>query len=810
MAALLQDIRFGLRTLLKSPGFTAVALLTLTLGIGVNTAIFSVVNAVLLRALPFRDPDRLVMVWEDATKTGFPRDTPAPANYNDWKAQKQIFDDTAAVAWQVSNLTGDGEPEKLEGQRASRNLFSVLGVQPVLGRVFTEDEDKPGSDVVLISYGLWKRRFGADPKLVGRTILLDGEKRTVVGIMPSGFSFPPTDFTSEKGTDIWMPAAFTPRELARRNSHYLEVVARLRPGVSIEQANAGLSVLHKRLLAQFPDDEAFIERFLAEPLQVSYTRDVRRGLVVLLVAVGCILLIACANIANLMLSRATGRSREFAVRTAIGAGRWRIVRQLLTESLMMSLAGCVLGLLLAEWCFVFLKNLVPQDLSQTVRLDLDWRVLGFAAFASIVSTVLFGLAPAIQASRLDLNDVLKEGGRSGIGSHRRGLRNALVVAEVALSLVLLIGAMLLIRSFANLRGFDPGFRADHVLSMRLNIARTKYGEFDKRSEFFDRILERVRALPGVKSAGLTSALPLTWKGGTNGFTAEGRPARKGEIHDAADRVISPGYFDAMRIRMISGRPFDEGDREHSLPVGIINETMARQFWPNEDPIGKRFRFSDKGPWSTIVGVSGDVRQMGLDEPVKAEMYFPYWQGKDNWMVPRDLVIRTSGDPLLLAGTVRQAIWQVDRDQPISNIQTLDDLLDNEVAPRRVQVTMLGAFAALALALACIGIYGVLSYAVAARTQEIGVRVALGAASKDIWRSVAGQGMALAGLGIAIGIAVASILTRLLSSLLFGVSPGDPPTYAGAALVFAFVALLASYIPAHRASRVDPMVALRYE
>lgn len=810
MTTLIQDIRYTIRTLLKSPGFTAVAMLTLMLGIGVNTAIFSVVNAVLLRTLPFRDPDRLVMVWEDSSKNGFPHDTPAAGSYSDWKAQTQIFEDMAAVAWRVVNLTGDGEPEKLEGERATHNLFSVLGVQPAVGRVFTADEDKPGSSVVLISYGLWKRRFGADPKLIGRTILLDGEKKTVIGVTPSGFSFPPSDFTSDVGIDVWMPAGFTARQLANRGSHYLEVVGRLRSGVTVDQANAGLKLLYRKVTAQYPDEAAYVDGFVAEPLQVSYTRDVRRGLVVLLVAVGFILLIACANIANLMLSRAAGRSREFAVRTALGAKRGRVIRQLMTESLLLAGAGGVLGLLLSQWCFVFLKNLVPPDLSQTVHLDFDWRVLGFATLISVASSVFFGLAPAVQATRLDLNEILKEGARGGVGSRRRGLRNALVVSEVALSLMLLIGATLLIRSFANLRGFDPGFRADHVLSMRLNIAQTKYGDFHKRSEFLDRILERVRALPGVKGAAFTSALPLTWKGGTNGFAVEGRPVQRGENLDAADRVVSAGYFEAMGIQMVRGRPFDARDGENSMPVSVINSTMARQFWPNQDPIGNRFKFDARGPWITIVGVSHDVHQMGLNVPVKAEMYFPYWQAKDNWMVPRDLVVRTSGDPMSLAGTVRRAVWQIDNDQPISNVQTLDHLLDEEVSQRRVQVTLLGAFFALALVLACVGIYGVLSYAVAARIQEIGVRVALGAASRDIRRAVIGQGLALAGLGMAIGVAGGAIATRLLSSLLFGVSASDPWAYLGAAAAFSLVTLLASYVPAHRASRVDPIVALRYE
>jgi putative ABC transport system permease protein len=472
---------------------------------------------------------------------------------------------------------------------------------------------------------------------------------------------------------------------------------------------------------------------------------------------------------------------------------------------------------MAQWCFTFLKNLIPPELALTAQLTMDWRVLGFATGVTLASSILFGLAPAIQASRVDLHEVLKEGGRGGIGSHKRGVRDALVVAEVALSLLLLIGAALLLRSFSNLRGMDPGFRADHVLAVRVNVPESKYDQFVRRSEFFDRVLERVRALPGVRNAGLTSVLPLTNYGGTNGFTVEGKTPRPELINDACNRVISPGYMETMRIALTRGRMFEERDGLQSPPVAIINETMARQFWPDENPIGKRFKLGevgDKTPWFTIVGVNRDIRQMGLDQPVKAEMSFPYWQAKDNWMVPQDLVLRTSGDPTRLSGAVRQAIWSIDRNQPVSqpasDIQTLDDLLDHEVAQRRVQATLLGALAALALVLACVGIYGVLSYLVTRRTQEIGVRLALGADSWDILRSVARRGMALTGAGIVLGTVGALALSRLISGMLYGVSANDPVVYGGASLIFALVALAACLIPARRAAKIDPISALRYE
>jgi putative ABC transport system permease protein len=817
MRTFIQDLRYGLRLLARSPGFTAIALLTLMLGIGATAAIFSVVDAVLLRALPYRDPQRLVTVFEDASAVGFPRNTPAPGNYADWKAQTQIFEDVAAAAeygrFHVFNLTGEtggdaSEPEKLESASVTQNLFSVLGARPVLGRVFLPEEDRPGGPhVVLISHTLWMRHFAGDPGMVGRRIVLNGERYTVVGVMPAGFAYPSTT------ADLWTPMAFTSGQLTDRDMHYLQVVARLRAGVTLAQANAGLQVLWKRLAQTYPDAIAGIRRFFAEPLQDTYTQGARTGLIVLMAAVGFILLIACANIANLLLSRATGRQREIAVRTALGAARGRIVRQILTESALLAAGGGLLGIVLADWCFNFLKNLIPVDLSRTVSLALDPGVLAFAVAISLASSFLFGMAPALQISRIDLNGILKEGGRGNSGPRRGMLRNLLVIGEVALSLMLLVGSGLLLESFAKLRGIDPGFRADHVLTVRVDAPVTKYGDFTKRSEFFARVLERVRAVPGVRAAGFTSALPLTWEGGTRGFIQEGVAPRTGVTRDANNRVVSPGYFEAMRIPLRGGRLFQDADGPDAPPVAIINETMARKFWPNQDPLGKRFKFedpADKTGWITVAGIVGDVRQMRLNDPPRQEMYFPYWQAKGNWMVPRDLAIHTSGDPLSLVGAVRQAVWSVDKDQPVSNVMTLDELLDQEVAQRRVQAALLGGLAALALILACIGIYGVLSYLVTQRTREIGVRVALGASASDVFRTVAGQGMTLAGLGIAAGLAGALALSRLLGSLLFGVSAGDPLTYAGAIAVFGAVALLACYFPARRAARVDPMVTLRYE
>jgi putative ABC transport system permease protein len=809
MRTFMQDLRYGTRMLAKNPSFTVVAILTLTLGIGASTAIFSVVNAVLLRALPYRDPARLVSIWEENSKIGFPRDTPAPGNYTDWTKETQIFESVAAVDLRSYNLTGSsGEPQKLGGAGVSQNFFSTLGVTPLAGRPFIAQEDNPGSEhVAIISYRLWQGRFGGDRKIMGREIRLNTEKYTVIGVMQPGFAFP------SKEMDIWVPLALPREEMANRAAHYFnEVVARLRPGVSLDRANAELQVLAKRLGKQFPETNEG-RGFFAESLRDTFTRDAHRGLRLLMAAVAFILLIACANIANLLLSRAVRRQREIAVRSALGAARGRIVRQLLSESALLGIAGGLLGLVLAEWCFGFLKHLVPEDLSRTVSPALDIPVLTFALLVSVGSTFFFGLMPALQVSKIDLNDVLKEGGRGSAGGTRKGFRNLLVAGEVALSLILLVESGLLLKSLAKLRGLDPGFRSDHVLAVTVQVPGTKYGDFAKRSVFYQQLLQRVRALPGVKIAGITSALPLTWAGGTSGFTPEGIALDPRIVYDANQRVITPGYFETMQIPLVSGRLFDDRDGEHAPPVAIINEAMAKKFWSGRNPIGQRFKLGapqEKAPWMRIVGVVRDVRQMALDEPPRQEMYFPYWQSRDNWMWLNGVVVRSSGDPMRLAGAVRNAVWSIDRDQPVANVMTLDDLLDQQVIQRRVQTLLLGALAGLALILACVGIYGVLAYLVTQRTQEIGMRIALGAKSSDILRTVAGQGMTLTAVGIVAGLMASLALSRLTTALLYDVKATDPLTYLGAGAFFSLVALIACYIPARRASKVDAMVALRYE
>jgi putative ABC transport system permease protein len=807
MEAFWQDLRFGFRQLLSKPGFTAIAILSLALGIGANTAIFSLVDAVLLRPLPFHDPDRLVIVWEDASKIGFPRNTPAPANYADWKAQNQVFEDMAALDGRSYNLTDEGEPEKVEAQGVTANFFPLLGVKPALGRVFTQEEDKPDANkVAMVSYGLWQRRFGGDPALVGKEILLDGQKHTVIGVTPPGFQF------LSKETSVWVPIAFSPQELADRGSHYLRVVARMKPGVDLQQARADVAAITQRINRDNPTTGFELGSAVIQ-LREQLAGDTRPSLIVLLVAVGFVLLIACANIANLLLSRGAARYREIAVRAALGAGRNRIVRQLLTESVSLAVVGGVSGLYFAWLSFSFLKQIIPDGMALNAGIRIDAKVFGFTLLLSLLTGIVFGLAPALEAAKVDLNEALKQsGGRMGAGAGRRRMRSALVVIEVALALVLLVGAGLLIQAFLRLRALDIGVNPENVLTLRTALPPNKYGELPKRDAFYQQVLDRVRALPGVVSAGYTTATPLTWKGGTNSFTIEGRA--QGPAQDAQSRQISTGYLETIGVKLRQGRFFNEYDGVQAQPVAIINETMARQFWPGENALGKRFRLDSdnaQNSWVTIAGVVGDIKEMGLEAPAKAEMFFPYQQRpRMLWNMPRDLVVRTTDDPTSVAEASRQAVWSVDPSQPVSNIRTMDEILAEEVTQRRIGMTLLAAFAALALALASLGVYGVLSYSVAQRTQEIGIRMALGAGRKEVLRIVLADGMRLAIAGVAIGLGVSFALTRLMAGLLFGVSANDPLTLGVVTLLLIVVALTACFIPARRATKIDPMVALRAE
>lgn len=809
MQTLWQDLRFGVRLLLKQPGFTMIAVLSLALGIGANTALFSVVNAVLLRPLPFHEPERLAMIWEDATSIGFPQDTPAPGNYADWKAQSQAFADIAARDNRSFNLTGDGEPEKVQAYGITANFFPLLGAKPALGRNFSAEEDQPGANrVAIISHSLWQSRYGGDPSILNRDILLNDESYTVIGVMPANFQF------GANYIRLWTPIAFTPEELARRGTHYLNVVGRLKPGVTLEQADAEIKAIMKRIGERFPEQAGQLGATVVS-LHEQVAGKMRNSLWLLLGAVGMVLLIACANISGLLLARVAARQREIAVRSALGAGRWRIVRQLLTESIMLAGVGGVLGALLASWSFAALKQLVPSEMVASTTLEMDARVLGFALLVSLVAGILFGLIPALQVSRLDLNATLKQAtGRSGIGHGQRRLRQAFVVGEIAMALVLLVGAGLLIQTLSRLHGQYDDLRAESLLTVRTILPENKYQEHARRVAFYDQALERVQALPGVVSAGYSTTVPLEWAGGANGITIEGRPIASNSNWNANHRQISAAYHQTMGIALRSGRYFTEQDTGETQPVAIINETMARQYWPNESAVGKRFKNgtpNSQHPWLEIVGVVADVRQMGVDKPTKAEMYFPYRQIRSHpFFAPRDLVIRTTVEPTSLVAAVREAVHAVDPNQPLSNIRTLDAVFAEHTQTRQMGMLLLTAFAALALLLAMLGIYGVLSYFVTQHTQEIGVRLALGADGKTIFRMVLKRGLTLVGIGVAIGLAASFGLTRFLQSLLFEVSAVDPKTYAAVAAMLFVISVLACALPARRAMNVDPMVALRCE
>jgi predicted permease len=807
METLLKDIRYGVRGLCKRPGFTVVAVLTLALGIGANTAIFSVVNAVLLRPLQFRDPDRLAMIWEDATFAGFPRNTPAPANYFDWKNQTHSFEDMAATHEQTFNLTGDGDPERVAAYAVSANFFPLLGVPPALGRTFVADEDRDGANkVAVLSNELWETRYGSDPQIINRDIQLDGAKYTVVGVMPTGFQF------MEDDVRLWVPLAMSAEDAANRGGHYLTVVGRLKQGVTLDQTQADLSAVMARIAKDHPN-QTFDGKLgaFALPLREQLAGDVRSSLLVLLVAVAFVLLIACANVAGLLLARAVARRREIALRIALGASRTRVVKQLLTESVLLSVTAGIIGSMLAYFSFAFLQKLIPAQMALLTSLRLDTRILAFTLLLSLVTGIVFGLVPALQSAKVDLNEALKQSTRvTSTGK----LRSALIVFEVALSIVLLVGAGLLIQTLFQLFNQYDTLKPEQVLTMRTVLPKTKYKELSQRSAFYQQVLDRVEHLPGVIAAGYTTSVPLSWKGGTSGFYPEGtKDPIPGVSYDANHREVSANYLRAMNIALRQGRYLEPGDNENSLHVAVVNETMARQYWPGQNPIGRRFKIGDPDediPWIQIVGVVADVRQMGLDEPVKAEMYLPFRQDETPWYAPRDLAIRTSGDTSNLVGAVRQIVHDVDPDQPISNIATMSEVLGVEAAQRRMGMIMLAAFAGLALLLASLGIYGVLAYFVTQHTNEIGVRMAVGASPFNILGLVLKKGMGLTLLGVGLGLAASFALTRLMSSLLFGVKAADPVTFVAVPLVLAAVALVACLIPARRAMKVDPMIALRYE
>jgi len=811
MQTLIQDLRYGARMLLKKPGFTLIAVLTLALGVGANTAIFSVVNAVLLRPLQYSDPDRLVQVWQNLPQLGLNQVTVSAPEFLDYKDQNRVFERMAAFRPQGFTLTGGAEPERIFGARVSADLFSLLGVAPALGRTFLLEEDQIGGPrAVILSHGLWQRHFGSDTTLIGKSLTLDGESFTVVGVMPPGFQFPP-----QAQNELWANVPFDANDLNRRGWRPLGVIARLKSGVSPDQVNAEL----KAIAGRFPAS-GIVPSAYAVSLQEQVVGRVRRALLVMLGAVSFVLLIACANVANLLLSQAAARQREMAIRAAVGASRSRLFRQLLVESLPLALLGGGVGLIVAVWIVELLVSVNPGNLPRANEIDIDLRTLGFTLSVSLLTGVVFSLAPAWQFSKLDLNESLKEGGRGTSVSFRRfSLRSLLLVSEVALSLTLLIGAGLMINSFARLLRVDPGFDPRGVLTMQMALPQSKYAEIQQRAFFFEQALDRIRRLPGVQSAGMTSALPLTGNPDF-GFTIEGRtPSAPGDVPQTGWRAISPDYLQTMGIPLRRGRYFSGQDHEKAAVVAIINETMARRFWSDEDPLGKRIKLGGPQrpyPWMEIVGIVGDVKHDGLDTLVGPEMYMPYAQTPFSQMPAglrfpaMSLAARSGSDHDSLAAAMRAEIKALDKDQPVTNIRTLDQLLADSISQQRFYLLLLSFFASIALILAAVGLYGVVSYTVKQRTHEIGVRMAFGARAGDVLGLIIKFGMKLTLIGALIGLAGALTLTRLMRTLLFDVSATDPLTFIVVALLLTGVALLACWIPARRATKVDPMIALRTE
>jgi putative ABC transport system permease protein len=802
---LLSDIRYGARLLRQAPVFGAIAVSALALGIGANTAIFSSVRALLLRALPYHDPDRLVMVWEDASFASFPKNTPAPGNYFDWKAQNHVFTDMAATRGAVANLTSDGPPEQVIGRLVTANFFDVLGVHPLIGRAFTDEEDRTNPYLTLISYGLWQRRFAGDPGVINRAIQMNGIKYTVLGVLPREFIF------RNREIDYWAPAHFTPAEMTNHGSHYLNVVARLKPAVTVDRAREEMSAIAKRLAQQYPDQNAKVGSVVV-PIRDELLGNTRLAVLVLMGAAGCVLLIACANLASLLLARAVARQREMAVRSALGAGRGRLIRQMVTEGLLLSLIGGVLGLGVARAGMMLLVKFTPAGFVAAEHPNLDPALLLFTLGLSLTTGVLFSIVPAMQISRTSLNETLRQGGRGGIGGRRATTRDALVVLEVAAALVLLVGAGLMLKTLAKLRAIDIGFRSDHLLTMRTILPRDKYREPAKRLAFFEHVMEGVKALPGVDGAAYNSILPFLATGNTQSYSVEGRELPPGEPGDALLRVGATDYLKTLGVNVIEGRLPDARDVAGAPPVIVINETLAKRFWPNNaSALGHRITMSDRTPvWRTIIGVVKDVRERGYELEMKPGVYIPYPQFTETWAQPENIMVRTKSDPAAITGAVRRVIASVDPEQPVAAVRTMDEILDRDVEDRTQQMSLLSAFASLALLLASIGLYGVLSYAVTQRSREIGLRMALGASARTVVGMVVGRGLVLTGAGLAIGLALAAAGARVMKTMLYGVDAFDPGTFAGVAALLCGIAALACWVPARRASRVDPIVVLREE
>jgi putative ABC transport system permease protein len=810
MEALLQDIRHAIRSLLGHPGFTTIAVLTLALGIGANTAIFSVVNGVLLAPLPYREPDRLVVVHHFYPSLNGLRASVSVPGFRDYRARTDLFSSAAVASDMGVNLTGDGQPEHITAVRVSGDFFPLLGVAPALGRALRPDEAEAGKNhVVVLSWALWQRRFGGDRAAVGRTMMLDNESYEIVGVMPARFADP-----GFRRADLWTPITFQPADFAdnRRTNEYLNFVARLAPGVSLERAQTQMHALAVQLRTAYKDDYAPDWDLAVTGLADETTRTVRSGLLILLGAVAFVLLIACANVANLQLARTAARARDIAVRVALGASPRRLMRYLLTESVVLALAGGALGVLLALWGVPALLALNGGNLPTTAHVAVDARVLGFVVLVSLGTGLLFGFAPALHMARTDLHESLKEGGRSVGHRSSLALRRGLVISTVALALTLLVGAGLLIRSFARVVQVDPGFRPDHVLTFYVSLPQTKYPNDTVRLQVLERLTAAVNATPGVVSAGGTSNIPFAGGMSTASFNVEGyQPPPNAPMPWGDMRAVTPGYFAAMKVPLLAGRQFTDADRAGTQGVCIVDQEMVRRYWPNSDPIGKRITFSmptdPHAQWIQVVGVVGHIAHEGLDAEKRVQAYFSLAQYTLPFM---GFTVRTAGDPMAALGAVRAAVQSVDPDLPVTDAESMDRLIERSTGSRRFAMILLGGFALLALTLASIGLYGVMSYTVTQRSRELGVRLALGADARDVLGLVLRQGLRLALVGVGVGLLASFAVTRVMRTMLFDVSTTDPLTFVAIPLLLVGVALVASYLPARRATVVDPVVALRTE
>jgi putative ABC transport system permease protein len=809
MKTLLQDVRYGFRMLRKSPGVTLAAVVSLALGIGANTAIFSVVNSILLKSLPYDEPERVVLLWGDSPSQGNHRNQVSATDVDDWRQQNKVFEDVSTFGDWSATFLGAGEPERVPGAQVGEGFFRVLRGRALLGRTFLPEEQEDGKDnVIVLGHGLWRRRFGGDPNVVGQTVSLGGRPYTVVGVMPEDFRPLPESLNNPPG-QFYRPVAEAHDE-TERGSRHLRAIGRLKDGVTPEQAQAEMTVIASRIERAHPEFNTDYGVHLVT-LSEDTVGGLRAALLALFGAVVFVLLIACANVGNLLLARSSARRREFAVRAALGAGRARIMRQLLTESVLLALAGGAAGLLLAMWGIGLVESLGSRVTPLLAGVHMDYDVLAFTGVVSVLAGVAFGLAPALQVSRPDLNETLKAGGRTGEAGRGGRLRSALIVSEVALSLVLLAGAGLLVKSVVRLRAVDAGFNTSNLLTMNLALPSSRYRDGAAQAAFFERLTRQLESLPGVEAAGFTSVLPLGGNFDGRALVVEDKPVPRGQETNVDLYVATPGYLRAMQIRLADGRAFDEHDGADKAPVALVGETMARKLWPGQTPLGRRVRFpgSEKNPqpWRTIVGVVRDVKQYGLDREDVMQMYLPEAQYPASFMT---MVVRSKSDTAALLGAVRREVGAADKELAVFGVATMEQLLADSVALRRFSMLLLGVFACVAVALAGVGIYGVISYSVAQRTREIGVRIALGARRRDVLRLVLGRGLGLAGAGIALGLAGGLAVTQVISSLLFGVGARDPATFVSVAALLAFVALVACLAPARRATKVDPMVALRYE